>query len=317
MPSSCASRPGPSLRLLVTGAAGLLGTDLVKVLGPGHEVLPFSHRLLDIGDFAEVEAAIRRLAPHWVVNAAAFTRVDACETQRELAFRVNAQGPRNLARAVKRLGGRLLHVSTDYVFGGDRPPPLPYSETDPTGPLSVYGHSKLAGEEAVREILGEEAVIVRTAWLYGAGGPNFLRTMLHLALGDPDRIIRVVHDQHGSPTWSFRLAQQIRILIEAEARGLFHATAEGHCTWYELARTFFALLQLPVQLEPIASAEYPTPARRPQNSILENRRLKEGGLHHMRPWPEDLAEFVQQCRAILFLEAGKQKGRGEPPPCAS
>lgn len=291
------------LRLLITGAQGLLGRELIQVLAEDHEVFPFGHRDLDIAAAGEAEAAIRRLSPHWVVNAAAFTRVDAAESQRELAFRVNAQGPAYLARAVKRHGGRLLHLSTDYVFPGDHPPPRPYTESDATGPLSVYGRSKLAGEEAVREVLGEEAVVVRTAWLYGSHGANFLKTLLKLALADPSRPLRVVHDQHGSPTWARQLAQQLKVLIEAEARGLYHATAEGHCTWYELARRFFELMNLSVSLIPITTADFPTPAARPRNSILENRRLKEAGLNVMRPWDRDLAEFVSRCREALLGEA--------------
>lgn len=293
---------GKRLRLLLTGARGLLGADLVQALGPDHELFPFSRRELDVGDPGQVAAAIRRLAPDWVVNAAAFTRVDACETEREAAFRVNAQGPGNLALALQEQGGRLLQVSTDYVFAGDRPPPAPYRETDPTGPLSAYGQSKLAGEEAIREILGEEAIIVRTAWLYGAAGPNFLKTMLRLALTQPGRTLRVVHDQHGSPTWSWRLARQIKMLIEAGGRGLYHATAEGHCTWYELAALFFQLMDLKVNLQPITTGEYPTPAVRPRNSILENRRLKAAGLNVMRPWQEDLAEFVGRFKEALLEE---------------
>ncbi len=292
------------LRILITGAKGLLGCELVQVLSPAHEVAAFGREELDISDPRQVEAALARYRPQWLVNAAAFTRVDACESDPELAFRVNAAGPEVLARAAARHGVRLLHISTDYVFPGDRPAPLPYRETDPVGPLSVYGHSKLAGEEAVRGVLGEEGLIVRTAWLYGLGGPNFLKTMLRLALADPGRTLRVVDDQHGSPTWARRLAEQLKELIEADARGLFHASAEGHCTWYELATTFFELLELPARLVPIPTRDYPTPARRPANSILDNRRLRELGLNVMRPWQEDLEEFVRRSGAALMKECG-------------
>ena len=292
------------LRILLTGARGLLGSELAKVLAPEHEVFPYGRAELDITDPEAVAGALARHRPHWVVNAAAFTRVDACESEVETAFRVNARGPEVLARAVAAHGARLVQVSTDYVFPGDRPVPVPYRETDPPGPLSAYGRSKLAGEEAVRAVLGEEAVIVRTAWLYGTGGPNFLKTILRLALADPSRTLRVVDDQYGSPTWSRRLAEQIRVLIGAEARGIFHASAEGCCTWYGLARTFFELLGLPVRLIPIPTSHYPTPARRPANSILENRRLKEAGLNVMRPWQEDLAKFVGRFGAELRRECG-------------
>lgn len=292
------------MRILITGAKGLLGRELVQVLSPAHEVASVGREELDIADPEQVEAALSHYRPQWLVNAAAFTRVDACESEPELAFRANATGPEVLARAAARHGVRLLHVSTDYVFPGDRPVPLPYRETDPVGPLSVYGRSKLAGEEAVRGILGEEAVIVRTAWLYGLGGPNFLKTMLRLALADPGRTLRVVDDQHGSPTWARRLAEQLRALLEADVRGLFHASAEGHCTWYELAKTFFELLKLPVRLVPIPTSDYPTPARRPTNSILDNRRLRELGLNLMRPWREDLEEFVRLSGVELMKECG-------------
>ncbi|MEJ5328521.1 MAG: dTDP-4-dehydrorhamnose reductase [Desulfobaccales bacterium] len=292
------------MRILITGAKGLLGRELVQVLSSAHEVAALGREELDIADPAQVEAALARYRPQWLVNAAAFTRVDACESEPELAFRVNATGPEVLARAAARHGVRLLHISTDYVFPGDRPVPLPYRETDPVGPLSVYGRSKLLGEEAVRGVLRGEAVIVRTAWLYGLGGPNFLKTMLRLALADPGRTLRVVDDQHGSPTWARTLAEQLKALVEADARGLFHASAEGHCTWYELAKTFFELLDLPVRLVPIPTGEYPTPAKRPSNSILDNRRLRELGLNLMRPWREDLEEFVRLSGAELMKECG-------------
>ena len=196
----------------------------------------------------------------------------------------------------------MVHVSTDYVFDGRRTVPEPYVEADPPDPISRYGVTKLAGEQAVLESRAACAV-VRTAWLYGIKGRNFLKTVLKLALQNPERPLRVVDDQFGSPTWSFRLAQQILQIVEAGARGVFHATAEGHCSWYALADRFLTAMGIACRIEACTSAEFPRPAARPRNSILENTRLKSAGLHLMRDWQADLDEFVGQHRSELVAEA--------------
>jgi dTDP-4-dehydrorhamnose reductase len=290
------------MKILITGASGQLGSDCQAVLGQSHELAALPEASLDITDPQAVDAAIRAHRPDWVVNCAAYTQVDRAETERDRALAVNASGPRYLAEALSRHGGWLLHVSTDYVFGGLKPPPTPYLEDDPTGPLSQYGLSKLRGEEAIREATDRFA-IVRTAWLYGRRGPNFLKTMLRLARRTPPQPLKVVHDQFGSLTWSHRLARQIARLVEAGGQGIYHATAEGVCTWYEAAQAFLGLMGVDVPLAPITTAEYPTPAVRPKNSILENRRLKEAGLNVMRPWQEDLEAFVRLYREELLAEA--------------
>jgi dTDP-4-dehydrorhamnose reductase len=236
-----------------------------------------------------------------VLNCAAYTRVDDCEEHREEAWRANATGPAVLAQAAEEHGARLIHISTDYVFDGQRPVPAPYTEADPVAPLSCYGQSKLAGEEAVRTGCRRWAIL-RTAWLYGRHGGNFPKTMLRLALRQPERVLRVVNGQYGSPTWSWRLAEQLRTVIEADATGLFHATAEGHTTWYEFAARFLSAMHVPHNLQPCRNEEYPTRAVRPVNSILENAALKQAGLNVMRPWQEDLEEFVARHREELLAE---------------
>jgi dTDP-4-dehydrorhamnose reductase len=237
-----------------------------------------------------------------VLNCAAYTAVDGCETDREQCWRVNADGPGILAAACARQGSRLIHISTDYVFDGAKPPPRGYTEEDPVGPLSRYGLSKLEGERRIREQTPDH-LIIRTAWLYGIGGRNFLKTMLRLAVGNPKRPIRVVNDQFGSLTWTRRLAGQIRVLIDSGLAGTIHATAEGSGTWYEGARLFLEAMGVQFTIEPCTTAEYPTPARRPVNSILENGILKKTGLNRMVPWEEDVLEFARVHREELLAEA--------------
>jgi dTDP-4-dehydrorhamnose reductase len=280
------------MRILVTGGTGQLGSDVVVVLRGNHEVLAADRSQLDLTDLALLEKVIEGFKPAVVLNCAAFTRVDDCETERDLAFAVNVTGPKHLALCVQKFGGKLIHISTDYVFDGRRRVPDSYTEDDKPGPISYYGQTKLAGERAIIERT-ERHVIVRTGWLYGATGRNFLKTILRIALQeDTQREIRVVNDQFGSLTWSYRLAQQIACLITADSQGIYHATAEGYASWYEVAATFLRLMGVPHNLSPCTSEQYPTPALRPRNSILENHRLKSEGIDLMRPWKEDLEQFT-------------------------
>ena len=215
---------------------------------------------------------------------------------------VNATGPELLARQCAAHGARLVQISTDYVFDGNRPAPAFYTEADTPNPLSMYGRSKQAGDDAV-QAYADNFLILRTAWLYGIGNRNFLKTMLRLALADPERTIRVVNDQHGSLTWSWRLARQIERLLDSDLRGIVHATAEGHSTWYEGARFFLDAMDVPYSMEPCTTADYPTPAHRPANSILENCRLKEAGINGMADWRDDVRLFAERYRDQLLAEA--------------
>ena len=294
------------MKILICGSSGQLGSDCLQILQEAHEVLALSLNELDITSSSDVDKVIRNSVPDIILNCAAYTDVDACETERELAWKVNVEGPKNLASGATKYGGLLIHISSDYVFDGRKKPPEPYVEDDEPNPLSYYGRTKLEGEVAVMQAT-DQYIILRTAWLYGIHGRNFLKTILELALGNPDKKVKVVNDQFGSPTWSFRLALQIAELIEKNGRGTYHATAEGHCTWYELAGHFLGEMGIGHSLIPCTSDEYPTPAIRPRNSILENKRLKKADINLMKDWSHDVDQFVSNFQEQLLNEAMKSR----------
>jgi len=274
------------VRILLTGAQGQLGRALQSRPGP-HEVVGLNRTQLDITEGEAVAAAVAAHAPDVVVNAAAYNFMDRAETETERAHRVNALGPRNLAVAASARGIPLLHVSTDYVFDGGSA--RPYHEDDPTGPLSVYGASKLAGEQAVRET-SERHWIVRTAWLYHTEGHNFPRTMLELSAKGP---VRVVHDQHGSPTYAPHLATGILQLLETGAYGTYHIAGRGGTSWFELTRALFREAGVAAAVEPVATTDFPRPARRPGYTVLTT--IREPPIL-LPPWQEGLAEFARKVR---------------------
>lgn len=282
-------------KTLIIGHKGQLGSDCVSVM-PQASGIDFPE--IDIADRFQCLETLDRVHPNVIVNCAAYTAVDACESD-PLCWKVNADGPKHLAEWAAANGAFLVHISTDYVFSGDKPLFESCVETDAPAPVSEYGKSKLAGEQAVLES-GAPAAILRTAWLYGANGKNFLKTMLRLAMQNPDREIRVVNDQYGSPTWSHTLARQIAAVIEAKATGVFHATSEGYCSWFDLASRFLQLMNVPHRIVPCSTAEYPTPAKRPENSILENAVLKTTGLNLFEDWSLELERFVNQNRDVLL-----------------
>jgi dTDP-4-dehydrorhamnose reductase len=281
------------MKIFVAGSNGLLGRELMDRLGARHTVEGADRPELDIADPGSTARALDAVRPAAVINAAAYTRVDQAETEREAAWRANVEGPRVLAEACARRGIRLVHLSTDYVFDGRRPPPQPYVETDPPHPLSWYGRTKLEGERAVLTS-GVRAAILRTAWLYGAHGRHFLRALAGAAAARPGQALRVVQDQWGTPTWTARLAEQIeRVLIEG-LEGLFHATAEGACTWFDYACLAARAGGRAWTIIPCSSAEFPTPAHRPSNAILENAALKRGAWNVFRPWEEDVRAYLRE-----------------------
>ncbi len=294
------------MKILICGGDGQLGSDCVQVLQEAHEVFALTLNELDITSSSDVDKVIGKYVPDIILNCAAYTNVDACETERELAWNVNVEGPKNLASGVTKYGGLLIHISSDYVFDGRKKPPEPYVEDDEPNPLSYYGRTKLEGEVAVMQTTGQY-IILRTAWLYGIHGRNFLKTILKIALRNPDKKVKVVNDQFGSPTWSFRLALQIAKLIEKNGRGTYHATAEGHCTWYELASHLLGEMGIKHSLIPCTSEEYPTPAIRPRNSILENQRLKKADINLMEDWFHDVDQFVSNFQEQLLNEAMKTR----------
>ena len=281
------------MKIIITGAGGQLGHDCREVFGQNHQVTALDRRELDITRQAHVHETIGKIRPDLIINCAAHTGVDACETETERARELNVSGPRYLAQSAARWGSLLVHISTDYVFDGQKPIAEGYVEDDDPRPLSVYGKTKLAGERAVRQET-EHHIILRTAWLYGIQGHNFLKTMLKLTRANPSREFKVVNDQFGSPTWSYRLALQIEKLVEKGARGIYHATAEDVCTWYELADYFLKKMKVPHRIIPCTSEEFPTAAVRPKNSIMENGLMKKERINIMMPWQDDVAQYAAQ-----------------------
>ncbi|MFY1692351.1 dTDP-4-dehydrorhamnose reductase [Plantactinospora sp. WMMB782] len=280
---------------LVTGAGGMLGRDLVAVLSARHpgRVTAATRAQLDLTDPAAVRSAVT--GHQIVVNAAGWTDVDGAERHEAAATEVNGAGPANLAAACAQTGARLLHVSTDYVFAGDAD--RPYPEDAPTAPVNAYGRSKLAGELAVARLLPRTGYLVRTAWLYGAHGPNFVSTMLRLAA---DRThLDVVDDQLGQPTWSYALAERLAELGAAALRnaapaGVYHGTASGRTSWYGLAREVFARTGLdPERIRRTGSDRFPRPARRPGYSVLGHDGWSRAGLAPMAHWRTMLAEALR------------------------
>jgi len=270
---------------LITGASGMLGRDLQTALF-GHAVTALGRADLDVTDLAAVRDAA---AGHDVIiNAAAYTNVDDAETHEDAAYAVNAIGARNLAVAASAWSARLVQVSTDYVFNGRAREP--YREDTPLDPISAYGRTKAAGERFVLEENPERSFIVRTAWLYGAHGPNFARTMLRLA-GSHDTV-SVVNDQHGQPTWTADLARQIVALLGAEAPpGIYHGTSSGEATWYDFARAVFSAAGLdPARVTPTDSSHFERPAPRPSYSVLGHDAWADAGLAPMRAWADALAD---------------------------
>ena len=278
------------MKILLTGGKGMLGRTLVRELGGDFEVIATDLPEADITDENAIDAVIARHAPEAVIHCAAMTAVDRCETERDLAFRLNARGSANVAAACRRQGVRLIAISTDYVFEGDSD--RPYNEFDrPTGGRTVYGQSKLAGEEAVRTLCPDH-VICRISWLYGAGGPSFVHAMMNLADGMRP-VLKVVADQHGNPTSTTAVARALRgILGRPNLCGTFHLTCEGEATWAEFAEEIFRLAGRQQKVQPCTTDEFPRPAPRPKNSRLEKMALRLAGLPPMPDWKEALAEFM-------------------------
>jgi dTDP-4-dehydrorhamnose reductase len=286
-------------RWLVTGAAGMLGRDLTALLSArGEEFTALVRADLDLTDGDAVAIALSSVKPDVVVNCAAWTAVDAAEEHEAEALAINGHGAANLAAACARTGALLVHPSTDYVFDGAAT--APYPEDAPTAPEGAYGRTKLAGEQAVRAALPDASYLVRTAWLYGASGKNFVKTMLRLARGGiaPG----VVADQHGQPTWTADVATQICALIDASApAGIYHATSSGETTWFGFAEEIFRLYseaeeqsqtlhteRVRLTPKPIATVDYPTPAKRPAYSVLAHDAWHRAGIKPIGDWKDAL-----------------------------
>lgn len=293
-------------KILITGHRGQLGADLVLGLSPRFKVTGVDLPEVDIRDLKKVLAVVRRARPDIVIHAAAYTDVDGCETNHEMAFEVNRDGTWNVAQACDEIGARMIYYSTDYVFDGSKP--SAYVEEDIPYPRTVYGQSKLEGEEAVQDMVFDHAIL-RVAWVYGRHGKNFVKTMIRMGkqqLSAMDSAahspIKVVDDQVGNPTWTADIVRQTEVVIEHDLKGVFHATSEGETSWYQFARDTFAGLDMKVDVQPCTTAEYPRPAPRPPRSSLENQRLKEAGCNIMRDYRTALADFLNRHGRELLNE---------------
>lgn len=282
-------------KIMITGCNGQLGRALNRLyereqditllntdVFPGENIVP-----LDITDVDAVLSFVRERRPDAIINCAAHTNVDKCETDIDNAYKINAVGPRNLSIAAAETGARLMHISTDYVFPGTENRPL--TEFDAVGPTSMYGKTKLAGEEFVREF-SEKHFIIRTAWLYG-DGQNFVKTMLRLA--EDHREVNVVKDQFGTPTSAVELAKAVKYLLPTENYGLFHGTCEGSCSWADFAAEIFRLAGKDTKVNYITTEEFASPTKRPAYSILDNYMLRLTTDFTFAPWQDAIEEYMR------------------------
>lgn len=276
-------------KVLITGCNGQLGRALNQLLqDTSVTVVNTDVDTLDICSLDQVMDMVKKEQPDTIINCAAHTAVDKCETDEENAYRINAIGPKNLALAAKEIDAQIVQVSTDYVFDGNHT--VPYVETDTPCPQSVYGSTKLQGEKEVMAAT-DKYYIARTAWLYGDGN-NFVKTMLRLAKDHPQ--ITVVNDQFGSPTSALELARMILHIVDTKEYGIYHATCEGVTNWYEFAKEIFALAKSSVKVVPVTTEEYPASvAKRPAYSVLENQKLNSQGDYRMKQWKDALVEYMK------------------------
>jgi dTDP-4-dehydrorhamnose reductase len=284
-------------RILLTGCKGQLGSDLMVVLAKKHDIKGIDIDDFDLRDKAKLSDCIKDYKPDIIIHPAAYTDVDGCESNPELAMEANSLVPKNIAALCKETGANLIFYSTDYVFDGQKK--TPYVETDKPCPRTIYGKSKLEAENNISESIDNFAIL-RIAWLYGIRGKNFPKTIIKAGLNQLKAKrenhltspLKIVDDQVGNPTWTIEVVKQTEIIIENSLRGIFHCTAEGQASWYRLTKEIFELLQVDIDIEPCTTEEFPRPAPRPPFSSLENKRLKEMGLNVMRPYKEALEDFL-------------------------
>ncbi|MBM7622072.1 dTDP-4-dehydrorhamnose reductase [Bacillus tianshenii] len=279
--------------ILITGAGGQLGKDLIRKLSQMHSVYSFNKNELDITNKALVEQTINNISPDIIIHSAAYTSVDDSEINKNLAFEINSIGTGNVLNTARKSGARFIYISSDYVFDGKKT--TPYSEEDNTNPQSVYGWSKLLGEMITLQY--DNSTVIRTSWLYGHDGRNFVKTMLEL--GKQKREIRVVHDQIGSPTYTNDLAEFISVLSKSDKRGIFHYSNSGACSWYEFAKAIYKEAGYDADLVlPTTSQAYNALAPRPSYSVLGHNRLLKEKYPLPRHWHEALKEFIQKEKSI-------------------
>ena len=274
------------MKILITGAYGMLGSDLREVL-KDNELIITGSKDLDITKENNVLQFIEDKKPEIVINAAAYTNVDNCETDYDNAYLVNAIGPKNLAVACNKLNIPLIHVSTDYVFDGSKTTPL--SEEDKLGPKTAYGKTKLEGEKFVQENT-KKYFILRTAWLFGINGKNFVKTMINLS--KKNNLLKVVNDQKGCPTYCYDLAMAIKQLLNSDKYGIYHLTNKGELSWYDFAKKIFELSNITINVKPVSTEEFPRPAPRPHYSVLSNQKWINAGFTPMRNYEDALKDYL-------------------------
>lgn len=280
------------MKVAVTGASGQLGKDLVEILRlRGFDVYGFSRTELDICNMKQCQQVLESLRPDVIIHSAAYTAVDQAESEQDRAYEVNAFGTRNIAVCAERIGAKLVYISTDYVFDGTGQ--IPYKEFDSTNPSGVYGKSKHAGELLVSS-LSHKYFIVRTSWVYGYYGNNFVKTMLKL--GKERDSLKVVNDQVGSPTYTVDLSHFVMELIQTEKYGIYHASNSGACSWYEFAKAIFEVSGLTVKVEPCTTEEFPRPAPRPKYSVMDHMSIRTNGFEDLPAWRDALNRFLEKLK---------------------
>ena len=278
------------MKILTTGAKGMLSPDLVKVLSTEHEITGLSHQELDVTNKRDVDICINDNKPDVVIHAASYTDVDGCESNRELAFQVNADGAKNVALVCRETGSAMVYVSTDYVFDGEKS--SPYIEEDKPNPINVYGKSKLAGENHVKSIL-DRYYIVRTSWLFGKNGKNFVKTILRLS--QEKNKLKVVNDQIGSPTYTLDLARAIKVLLNKPSFGYYHVSNQGSCSWYDFAREILKQNGFnDVKVTPISTEEFKRTANRPKYSVLNCQKFMDEFGYNLRNWQDGLKDYLAE-----------------------
>ncbi|AWX58567.1 dTDP-4-dehydrorhamnose reductase [Brevibacillus brevis] len=279
------------MKVLITGGKGQLGVDVTSIFQQkGHEVWSYGKDELDITSIQQLKQIVGRIRPDLIVHTAAYTKVDQAEADRETAFRINALGTRNVAVMADQVNAKLIYISTDYVFDGRQN--HPYDEFSPVNPQTVYGKSKLAGEEFVQQLC-KRYFIVRTSWVYGQAGANFVKTMLQLASKQSE--LTVVHDQFGCPTYTVDLAAFLTKLAETELYGVYHASNRDKCSWYEFATAIFEETgREDVRITPVTTEQFKRPAPRPAYSVFDHMAIRLNGFEPLRPWREALREFLKE-----------------------
>ena len=278
------------MKVLVTGVKGQLGYDVVNELTKrGHVAIGTDIEEMDITDAGSVDKVIKESTPDAVIHCAAYTAVDAAEDNVELCRKINADGTQNIANVCKELDIKMIYISTDYVFDGEGE--RPWEPDDNRTPLNVYGQTKYEGELAVQNTL-DKYFIVRIAWVFGVNGKNFIKTMLNL--GKTRDYLTVVNDQFGSPTYTYDLARLLVDMVETEKYGIYHATNEGICTWYEFACEIFRQAGIDVKVSPVLASEYPAKAKRPSNSRMSKEKLTENGFEKLPTWQDALGRYLKE-----------------------